>query len=120
MDKWIVAKSVLVIGGASLLASGCVTREEVRYRHGPPPVVVEGSGPGEVVVSDAPPAPIVETAIPAPDPGFVWVGGVWVWQGGWVWNPGHWARPPHPGAIWFEPHYVRRGGRHVWVRGYWR
>ena len=59
----------------------------------------------------APPPPIVETqtTVVAPDPAFVWVGGAWIWSGRWVWAPGHWARPPHVGAVWFGPHYVFRG-----------
>ena len=111
------------MAGTALLASGCVVREDVRYRNPPPPVVAEPGPPpagGEIVVSGAPPAPIVETVTIAPDPVSIWIGGAWIWRGGWVWAPGHWERPPHRGAVWFAPHYAYRGGRHVWVRGYWR
>ncbi len=104
-----------------MLASGCVVREEVRYRNPPPPVVVGEPPPGgEVVVAEPSPAPLVESVTIAPDPTYVWVGGVWVWRGGWVWQPGHWAHPPRHGAVWIAPHYVYRGGRHYWVRGYWK
>ncbi len=115
-------KPVLLTAGVSLLATGCVVREEVRYRN-PPPAVVVQPGPvasGEVVVNGAPPDPIVEVQPLAPDPTFVWIGGFWAWHGRWVWEAGHWGHPPHPGAVWYGPHYVYRGGRHVWVRGYWR
>ena len=125
MNTSLLLKPVLLIAGTAVLASGCVVREEVRYRQpGPPPpaVVAEPAyAPGpEVVVAGPPPAPIVETVTVAPDPTFVWVGGAWIWNAGWVWSPGHWGRPPHRGARWFGPHYEFRGGRHVWVRGYWR
>jgi hypothetical protein len=39
------------------------------------------------------PAPIVETAPPAPFPQAFWVRGHYVWEGrAWVWQPGHWVR----------------------------
>ena|ERR1041385_6707971 len=104
----------LLLPIVALLLGGCIVRERVVYRSRPP--IVEN----EVVVADAPPAPIVEETVVAPGPGFVWVGGAWVWHGRWVWEHGHWARPPHPGAVWVAPRYVFRGGRHVWVRGGWR
>jgi hypothetical protein len=107
--------ALIAILGASLLAGGCVVRERVVYR--PPPPYVGG----EVEVGTAPPPPLVETVTVAPDPAFIWVGGVWVWGGGgWRWEGGHWGRPPHPGAIWVPHRYEYRGGRHVWVRGGWR
>ncbi len=37
-----------------------------------------------------------------------------------VWYRGHYERPPHPGARWFGPRYELRGGRRVYIRGYWR
>jgi hypothetical protein len=102
------------------MASGCVVREDVAYRPPPPGVVTAPPPGGEVVVSEAPPAPVVESVTIAPDPTFVWVGGAWFWEGRWVWHPGHWQHPPHAHARWYGPHYEYRGGRHVWVRGYWR
>jgi len=116
-------KSVLLIAGTSLLATGCVVRE-VRYQSPPPPAYVVQPAPGpvgaEVEVGGPPPAPIVETVTVAPDPAFIWVGGYWAWNGRWVWSPGHWDRPPYRGARWYGPRYVYRGGHHVWVRGGWR
>ncbi len=102
--------SVLLAAG-SLLAAGCVVHE-VRYRDQPVP--------GEVVVTQPPPQPQVETYVAAPDPVMVWIAGAWVWQGAWVWEAGHWDRPPHRGSVWVPHRYVVRGGRHVWVRGGWR
>src|ERR1700722_15516484 len=122
MNKLSFLKPVLLITGTSLLATGCVVREEVRYRPPPPGVVVvaqPGPAPvaGEVEVSSEPPAPIVETVTVAPDPNFVWVGGAWFWEGRWVWHAGHWGRPPRRGAVWIGPRYAFRDGHRVWVRG---
>jgi len=73
------------------------------------------------VVGDGPPAPLVETTVAAPEPGFVWVDGYWGWTGGrWEWNRGHWNRPPHAGAVWVHPHYYVRNGRHMYEHGHWR
>jgi hypothetical protein len=105
----------LAISGGLLVMEGCVVREGVVYQG--PPVTVGG----EVVVAEAPPAPLVETVTIAPDPALVWIGGVWIWSGfGWRWEAGHWARPPRPGAVWVPHRYEYRGGHHVWVRGGWR
>jgi hypothetical protein len=113
------------VAGAAAIASvlaltpGCVVREA------PAPVVYEQpvppGPPGEVVVDEAPPAPIYETVGIAPGPGFVWIGGYYHWYGGrWQWYRGHYARPPHPGAAWIGARYEFRGGRRVYIRGYWR
>jgi hypothetical protein len=68
----------------------------------------------------APPPPPDETQPPAPSPDYVWIGGDWVWNGGWVWDAGHWAYPPYPGAIWFHGGWGPgpRGYHHL--RGHWR
>ena len=104
------------------LTSGCVVRPApVVYAPPPPPpgptVYAE---PGEVVVDAEPPAPLYETVGYAPGPGFLWIGGYWHWNGRWVWNRGHYERPPHPGAAWIRARYEVRGGRRVYVHGYWR
>lgn len=71
-------------------------------------------------IQQAPPPPPVETVVVAPGPDYVWIGGEWVWNGGWFWVGGHWGYPPHPHAVWI-------GGRawhdeHGWhnERGHWR
>jgi hypothetical protein len=93
-------KSVVVALVAGVMVSAC----EVSVR----------SPAGEVVVSDAPPAALVDPVIASPGPDFVWIGGVWVWQGG------HYERPPHAGAVWVAHRYEVRNGRRVFVRGGWR
>jgi hypothetical protein len=76
---------------------------------------------GRFYVRVAPPVPVVEAAIIAPGPGFVWIPGYYVWDGvAYVWVPGRWERPPHPGARWIPPRWVP--DRHGWrfVEGRWR
>jgi hypothetical protein len=103
----------------TILSTGCVVHE-TRYVQAPPPGPT-GAPPGtEVVVSEAPPAPIVEYETVSPGPAFVWIPGVWVWQGHWVWAGGHWAHRPHRGAVYVAPHYVYRNGSHIWISGGWR
>ena len=76
----------------------------------------------EVEVGGAPPTAQMDVEGPMPGPGYVWIGGVWTWGPGgrWVWERGHWDRPPHPGAVWVPHRYEYRNGRHVFVRGGWR
>jgi len=96
------------------LTSGCV----VAVR--PAPAAVVYPGPEEVVVTEAPPAPVVEY-VGAPRPGYFWIRGYYHWYGGrWVWNAGHYERPPRVGAVWVGPRYELRGGARIYVHGYWR
>jgi len=122
MKKSLLLKAVLPAWAASLLLVGCVVRERVVYRQPAPgtTVVTEAPASAEVVVTEAPPAPIVEEVVVAPGPGYVWIGGVWAWHGRWVWERGHWGRPPRRGATWVPHRYVYRNGAHVFVRGGWR
>jgi len=111
--------ALLVLAGA-FLASGCVVRERVVYRQPPAQVVATEPAGTEVTVTEAPPPPIVETVAVSPGPAFVWIDGVWAWHGRWVWEGGHWAHPPRPGAVWVPHRYEYRNGVHVFVRGGWR
>jgi hypothetical protein len=113
-------KYALLILAGSFLASGCVYRERTVYREPGARVVTTETVGSEVTVTEAPPAPIVETVTVSPGPAFVWIGGVWAWHGHWVWERGHWARPPHPGAVWVAHRYEYRNGVHVFIRGGWR
>ena len=99
-----------------------VTDKVVNYMINTPSTVGESSATASttVVVQQAPPPPPVETVVIAPGPGYIWVSGEYVWNGGWYWVGGHWAYPPRPHAIWIEgrawhDHY---GWHHE--RGYWR
>jgi hypothetical protein len=117
MKKLPLLKSILLIATGALLVSGCVTREQVVYRQAPPPAPA-----GQEIIVDGPPPPlIVETVtISSPGPDYIWIEGAWVWRGHWVWAHGHWARPPHPGAIWVPHRYAYHNGVHVYIHGYWR
>jgi hypothetical protein len=73
------------------------------------------------VVQSAPPPPVAETVtVVAPGPGYMWVDGEWIWNGGWIWAAGHWGYPPHPQAIWIRGGWDR--GSRGWYRtpGHWR
>ncbi len=59
-----------------------------------------------------PPAPLVETPMASPGPGFAWVPGFWNSNGSQHgWSPGHWERPPQPAQPSESPRRDREGGR---------
>jgi hypothetical protein len=89
----------------------------------PVPVPVPAPGvavSGEIEVNAAPPAPLVEVVPPTPGVDFVWIPGAWGWHDRWVWERGHYDRPPHPGAVWAPHRYEYREGKHMYRHGDWR
>ena len=75
----------------------------------------------QVVVRIGPPAPMHETIVARPGPGDVWTPGYHRWDGAhYVWTPGAWVMPPHPGAHWVAHRWVHRHGGYVLVEGHWR
>ena len=53
----------------------------------------------QVVIRVAPPPPVVEERGRPPERGFVWIDGYHRWDvDHYLWVPGRWERPPHPGA----------------------
>jgi hypothetical protein len=75
----------------------------------------------QVVVRIAPPAPIVEVRGEPPERGFVWIDGYHRWDGGrYVWVPGRWDRPPHPGQRWVAHRWVHHGDHWEMREGHWR
>ena len=75
----------------------------------------------QVVIRIGPPPVVVERPGPPPERGFVWIRGYQRWDGGrYVWVPGHYERPPHPGARWVDHKYVHRNGGWVFQEGHWR
>jgi len=100
-----------------------VTDKVVNYLINTPSTVgvtAETTGGTTTYIQTAPPPAPVETVGVAPAPDYDWIGGEWVWNGGWFWVGGHWGYPPHPHAVWI-------GGRswhdeHGWhnSRGHWR
>jgi len=71
-------------------------------------------------ITQAPPPPPVETIVVAPGPDYNWIGGEWVWNGGWFWVGGHWGYPPYAQAAWIGGRNWHDG--HGWhnSRGHWR
>src|ERR1700690_3116825 len=67
-----------------------------------------------LVVDQPPPPPPVETVVVAPGPGYVWIGGEWVWNSRWLWVGGHWGYPPYPQAVWVGGYWGR--GPRGWYR----
>ena len=55
-------------------------------------------------------------AIPSVE--YVWVPGVWVWQGRYVWRPGYWVRG-RPDLSWTPDTYVYTPHGYIYVDGYW-
>ena len=76
---------------------------------------------GRLYVRVGPPAPIYETRIVSPGPGFVWLPGYYQSEPrGYVWVPGRWERPPRARAQWVPARWVHdRRGWYV-VEGHWR
>ena len=66
-----------------------------------------------------PPGALVEVEGGVPGPGYVWIGGYWEWRDRWVWQRGHWSKPPRAGARWEQGRWDhgRRGWR--WRQGRW-
>ena len=73
-----------------------------------------------VYVRETPPAPRYETVVVSPGPGYVWCGGEWIWDAGWVWTSGRWCAPPRPHTVWIGGSWNSspRGWRHH--PGHWR
>ncbi|HEY2150537.1 MAG TPA: YXWGXW repeat-containing protein [Vicinamibacterales bacterium] len=81
----------------------------------------DASASTRVYVRIGPPAPIVETRVVAPGPGYVWVGGYHRWDHNrYVWVPGHWNRPPHHHAVWVSPHWSHNNHGYYMTNGHWR
>lgn len=74
--------------------------------------------PGPVVDVAPPPSPY-EAQVPAPGPGYVWIGGYWGWNlGRHVWIGGRWALPP-AGHGWVPGYWGRHGHGWRWNGGHW-
>jgi hypothetical protein len=84
------------------------------------PVAADASG--EVVVADPPPPPppLVEPPPPPAEPGTLWVAGYHRWDGrAYVWERGHYERPPRANARFLPGHWEARGRGKVWINGHW-
>ncbi len=86
----------------------------------PSAVVIGSTQPSEVYVESAPPPPVQEVIPVAPDRFHVWIRGHYEWRHHqYVWIGGHWERPPYHEARWHEARWEVRGGRYVFVEGFW-
>ena len=100
---WRTAAGVLLVCAAMMASAACAAPQ------------------GRLYVRVGPPAPIVETRIVAPSPGYVWVPGYHRWNGSaYVWVPGRWNRPPHPHATWAPGRWVHERHGWYWEEGHWR
>jgi WXXGXW repeat (2 copies) len=85
----------------------------VAYEPVPPPVE-------PVVVTVAPPAPIVEVRPAVPFAGAIWIPGYWQWSGvQHVWLAGRWSAP-RPGFVWVGARWRHAGPQWRFEPGYWR
>lgn len=83
--------------------------------------VAPAAQPQVVYVRQAPPSPRVEVISIAPGPGYVWLGGEWIWNGGWAWESGRWCRPSPGYSMWIGGRWENAGSR-GWGHhpGHWR
>src|SRR5436189_5400190 len=104
---------LLLAALSGLMVSGCYHRVVVRE-----PVAVAPSG--EVVVTEAPPAPKREVITTSPSAAHVWVTGYWTYQHGrYVWMPGRWEMRPRSGASWVPGHWDHTSRGWAWTPGHW-
>jgi hypothetical protein len=83
-----------------------------------PELVKESPANEEVIVQEAPPAPVVEV-VPDPRPGYIWESGYWGWSGHrHIWYPGHWIIE-RPGYVWIGNSWVHRGNGWSFSFGHW-
>ena len=74
----------------------------------------------QVVVREAPPAPIEERHDHGRHEGRVWTDGYYRWNGhGYKWVKGRWVTPPRPDARWVPYHWEQRGNGWVLDEGHW-
>jgi hypothetical protein len=74
----------------------------------------------DVVVHKKPPKPTAERRPASPGTEYLWIDGCQRWDGDkYVWQSGHWEKPPHEHAIWMAPRWERRNGGYVFMEGWW-
>lgn len=88
----------------------------------PAPGYAYNEGPGgEIIATEAPPAPREETMVARPSRDHIWIAGYWSWEHGrHQWVSGHWELPPRGRSTWVAPRWEHRGRNYVFVRGFWR
>ena len=119
----VLSVAVMGVVGCDLLLSGR-QRETVYVDQGPryvdQPVVMVDQPPQYVVVQQAPPPIRYEARPPAPSVDVVWIDGYWNWDNrSYVWESGHYMRPPQAGVVWMAPRYETVGGSVRYTSGGW-
>jgi hypothetical protein len=95
--------------------SGCESHHTVVHERS-----VVMAPPGEVMVSQQPPAVRHEVIGVAPSTEHIWVAGYWTYVNAkWVWVPGHWERRPRVGAGYYPGHWDKTTKGWVWTPGRW-
>ncbi len=131
MKKISIRSGALLIA-ATALVSGCIVAP-APYHYQPVPVY-RATAPapyqaGNEVYPDSAPAPVVAYAAPppaqeemmgvAPAPGYFWISGVWLWEGGrHIWHPGHW-NAPRAGFVWVPHAWHQVGNAWHLTGGHW-
>jgi hypothetical protein len=73
----------------------------------------------EGAVVETRPADVVYVRPASPGPGYVWIGGDWVYRGGsYRWHEGRWARGR--ARTWSDGHWQQSGNGWRWNRGHWK
>jgi outer membrane lipoprotein SlyB len=93
-----------------------VSDRVVKYMEDTPSLIP--ATPVATVETAPPPAP-VEPMLVAPGPGYVWVGGEWVWNGNWYWRAGYWDVPLYPGYIWVGGYWGHGPRGYIYHGGHW-
>jgi len=83
-------RAKLILGTLMLAGTSLFAAPRIAFGVGigvPAPVVVAPVAPAPVVVTP----PVVSYVPPCPGPGYVWIGGNWVFRGGpGLYRPGYW------------------------------
>jgi hypothetical protein len=106
--------------GLTLLASlltaalaGCIVAPT------PVPAPEPGYAAADTADEAPPPLPAYEQP-PCPEPGYIWMPGVWQWGAeGYYWVPGTWVAPPAAGLLWTPGYWGISGAVFIWHAGYW-
>jgi len=91
--------STAVLALVCVWVAGCT--EPVAQQVYPTVVTPPSNGQNITWPAATPPAPLKESIPAKPGDDYVWIPGRWIWrERSYIWNLGHWALPPHPGAKW--------------------
>lgn len=125
----LAAVSFLGLGSAMILEGGCARRPIIVQA--PPATVIQSPSPAPeptghttpavVIMHDPPPSPRFEQPTPQPSPETTWIPGYWFYRDGeQQWVSGHWDTPPRVGAVWIAPRWEKQGDGYVFIQGYWQ